>query len=179
MNPTHPNDPPRPADRAGEPPPGASKGASGGASTACRRVQGRLAELLDGGLDALESARDQGHLEACAACGAEREVWRELLAGVQGASRAPAAEVSWALEGLEPRLGAALAVGRRRRFRLLAGRGLVAVGTAAAAVLGLLALEAGGWGLEEVAAPTRTAELLPQVEFGLPDWADLFEPEVR
>lgn len=42
---------------------------------ACGRVQGRLAELVDGGLTPLEEARDRGHLEACAACASAADDW--------------------------------------------------------------------------------------------------------
>lgn len=139
----------------------------------CARVQGRLEELLDGGLEPLAAARDAGHIEACAACAAERAAWLRLAAAAREAARPDPAELEQALSGLPARLEAGLASRRppRPRARPL---GLVSLATAAAALCALLALERGG------AAPPADAELfarlaprLAGVERALPDWRRL------
>lgn len=98
---------------------------------ACARVRERLDVLLDGGLGAVEAARDRGHMEACEPCAAAcagRERWGESLQ----AALAPGAEaLDFAREGLAARLGQAPAP-RRGGLTLLRGR---AVRRAAAAAL--------------------------------------------
>ncbi len=101
----------------------------------CSRVQARLERLLDGELSRVEAARDEGHLEACAACRAEREREEHLLALL----REPAEDLTFALEGLDSRLDQARAP--RRAFVLLRGLGVQAALTAAAGLLALFLLE--------------------------------------
>lgn len=43
--------------------------------TACKRLQERLAELVDGGLEPLEEAHARGHLEACQNCASAYAEW--------------------------------------------------------------------------------------------------------
>ena len=81
-------------------------------SIPCERVQGRLEELLDGGLDPLAAARDEGHLEACAACARELRAWTALLDAARAAGRPDPEELAFALAGLDERLAVA---GRPRR----------------------------------------------------------------
>ena len=78
-------------------------------NAACARVRGRLDELDDGALTALEAARDEGHLEACAACAAERERRRaEAERWLAALSPAPQA-FERATAGLAARLATARA----------------------------------------------------------------------
>lgn len=111
---------------------------------ACRRVQGRLEELLDGALPPLEAARDEGHLEVCAACGAERALLEGVCGLVAEAGRPAADELERARAGLSGALAAAAAARARpgrRALRLTRGRGVQAALTAAAGLLALLAIE--------------------------------------
>jgi anti-sigma factor RsiW len=101
---------------------------------ACARVRGRLERLLDGGLAALEEARDLGHLEACGACRAERERWEAMLDDL----RATAAGLDFAVAGLDERLAAARA--RRAAPRFLRDARLPAAALSAACLLALLLL---------------------------------------
>jgi predicted anti-sigma-YlaC factor YlaD len=104
-------------------------------TAACERVLGRLERLLDGELASLEAARDEGHLEACGACRAERDRQARVL----DLLREPRTDLEFALEGL----GARLADARppRRALRLLRGSVPQAVLTAAAGLLALVAIE--------------------------------------
>ena len=72
-------------------------------SSACDRVRERLAELWDGRLAPVDTARDQGHLEACAECRSEWEQLNELLGAVAEIS-APEAELDFASVGLAAKL---------------------------------------------------------------------------
>jgi hypothetical protein len=123
----------------------------------CARVRGRLERALDGGLAPLEAARDAGHLEVCAECARERDTWQLLFGRVRAELRAgdaPAAELTWAAEGLAARVAAARgprARGRRRTAAAWLG--------AAAALLGLLAAGRAGLFAEELEAFSRAGEL--------------------
>lgn len=73
---------------------------------ACARVRARLLELALGELDPVESARDEGHLEACGACRRVRDTeipWWEAARTAHSVD-----EATWraALEGLDERLAA-------------------------------------------------------------------------
>lgn len=138
----------------------------------CARVQGRMEELLDGGLDPLAAARDEGHLEACGGCARERAAWLSLLDAARAAGRPDPAELASALKGLEARLASA---GRPRKPRARRLQ-LVSLATAAAALCALLALEQGG------VTPHVDADLLGSlpVRFerpapALPDWTSLIQ----
>lgn len=100
----------------------------------CERVRARLELLVDGALAPLAAARDEGHLEACAACRGEKESVERLVALL----RAPEPGLDAALAGLAERLSAAPTARRRRRPRPAAAalQGLLA----AAACLAALAL---------------------------------------
>jgi anti-sigma factor RsiW len=113
---------------------------AGGSGAGCARVRARLEELLDGGLDPLAAARDEGHLEACAACAAERAAWLRLWAAAREAARPDPAELDFALRDLPARLAERPVPRRppRRRVELLP------LATAAAARCALLALRQGG-----------------------------------
>lgn len=126
----------------------------------CARVRARLPEQLDGALVPLEEARDQGHLEACAACAREAQAYARTLAGVRtlarGGQRELAAVHAAILAGLEPR---PRREPREWRFAL-----------AAAAALVLFTL--GSWfGLPRTPRPEDLSHL--DVLSDLPDWAGL------
>ena len=132
-------------------------------TAACARVVERLDALLDGALAPLEAARDEGHLEACAACACERErAGRVRAAGA--AALAPEAELARARAGLAARIGAARAPRRRPALVLLSGGfGRAALGAAAAlaAFVGVAALGVGEDGLAaSVEAARRIAPAL-------------------
>ncbi len=55
---------------------------------ACRRVEARLAGLVDGALAPLDAARDRGHLEACAPCRRALAHHEHLLVSIRAAARA-------------------------------------------------------------------------------------------
>ncbi len=74
------------------------------AAPGCARVCQRLIELLDGGLPAGEAARDEGHLEACAACEVERARLEAWLSGLRAAVLPSPSELLSASAGLEARL---------------------------------------------------------------------------
>ncbi len=143
----------------------------------CERVRGRLDRLLDGGLTELEAALDRGHLEACAGCRRERERWRDVHAAVRDAAAVDAVErspeLAFALEGLDARLDAAAAGARRRRFRRVAGGALASFGTAAAALVLLVGLVAGGLAPSTAVDPIEA--LVPDVEIRFPDWTGLLD----
>ena len=103
-------------------------------SAACGRVRGRLEQLLEGELPSNDEARDQGHLEACADCGAERDHWVSLL----DAMRSEADGLDFALEGLDARLSAARKP--RPMLRLLREGWLPAAAVAAAGFGGMMLL---------------------------------------
>jgi anti-sigma factor RsiW len=106
---------------------------------ACARVRGRLDELDDGALAALEAARDEGHLEACAACAAERER-RRAEAERWRAALSPAPQ-AWehATAGLAARLATARSPSLPRAPRAWKAA-LRAASLAAACVLALVGL---------------------------------------
>jgi anti-sigma factor RsiW len=66
----------------------------------CLRVSARLPERCDGALSALEAARDEGHVESCAACAAQEAAWRADLSRLAE----PLEDWRAALIGLELRL---------------------------------------------------------------------------
>jgi len=145
---------------------------------ACRRVHERLDELLDGGLDPLDSARDAGHLEACARCAAERERLLAALTSWRARLLPSGSELARATEGLAARLARASEASPRRaapaRTAGWAARPARAAAIAASALLALLALQrAGAWLPVEVlfgSGPRATSyEFFPR-----PSWpADL------
>ena len=67
---------------------------------ACGRVRGRLTRLRDDDLTPLESARDQGHLEACAGCRAEAAALDALLWDIRSLARPAPADWAFATHGL-------------------------------------------------------------------------------
>jgi len=116
--------------------PRAHEGPEGRPPAACARVRGRLLELLDDALDALAAARDEGHLEACPSCAAERVRWERVLAAAAGTRPS---DLAYAVEGLDRRLAAARSPQRVTRLELVrrAARGLAAAAAVAALFLGL------------------------------------------
>ena len=129
-------------------------------SAACERVRGRLDELLDGSLPPLEAARDEGHLEVCAACAAEREAKARVVDELRALLGAPPSD-AWRNEGLAARLAAAQAPTPAWHERVLGPVGDRAGGpvlAAAAAVLALVAIGASG------AADELTAEVHQQLD---------------
>ena len=142
-------------------------------SAPCQRVQGRLEELLDGGLDPLAAARDEGHLEACAACARELRAWTALLDAARAAGRPDPAELSYALAGLDATLASAGGPRREPAGRRLE---LVPLATAAAALCGLLAL--GFCGVASPADVDLFAGLSARLERpapALPRWTSLLD----
>lgn len=129
-------------------------------SSACQRVRGRLDELLDGSLPPLEAARDEGHLEVCAECAAEREHRAALFAELReviGSSP----DGAWRNAGLAARLAAAEPPSMPWHERLLGPVGDRSGGpvlAAAAAVLALVAIGASG------AADELTADVREQLD---------------
>ncbi|MAB81467.1 MAG: hypothetical protein CMJ89_19170 [Planctomycetes bacterium] len=135
----------------------------------CERVRGRLEELLDGGLDPLEEARDQGHLEACCDCRRERESWESFLglvrrAEVPGASAA--GEVGRMQRRLDEGLDRRFALEDRARRRVFWS----SVATAAAALLVLVGVLWWAEGSRELSG----ARELSRLEISLPPWGELF-----
>jgi anti-sigma factor RsiW len=100
---------------------------------ACGRVLGRLDELLDGALPALERARDEGHLEACADCWAVCSERSDRQAQLRWALAPTDGELERATAGLEQRLAVARAPATQPQRR---------VGVLGAAALALTALVA-------------------------------------
>ncbi len=103
----------------------------------CERVQGRLEELLDGGLTPLEAARDEGHLEVCSACTREAASWHALLSVARRAGRAADAEVAQALLGMRMP-GPELTAPSRGSLRALLAAAVPLLASAAALVALLL-----------------------------------------
>lgn len=140
---------------------------------ACARVQGRLERLLDGGLDPVETARDRGHLEACAGCRAEEERWAGFL-GLVAEAVAPARtgpladELARVARELEARLAVRIEAEERERRRLQRTT-LVA---AAAALLVLVGLQSLGVWSDVPSLPS--GEFLTRVDLALPAWSELF-----
>jgi hypothetical protein len=136
----------------------------------CARVRERLAELLDDDLDPLAAARDAGHLEACAACCAERDELARLLRLASELEEPPAAELALARVQLSRQLSLAAAP---RRAHPLALRLVQASAAAAAAVLALAALELGARHASSWRAPSRSLPDPRPPELGAPArWAD-------
>ncbi len=103
---------------------------------ACERVRSRLDALIDGGLPALDEARDRGHLEACGACRVRFQRAANWIESVRVAGRLDADELAFANIGLAERIRAARAprsIGVRRAW--------FGAAVAAAAVLAMLAFE--------------------------------------
>lgn len=130
---------------------------------ACERVRGRLERLLDGGLPAIETARDRGHLEACAACRDERADWSAFLGRVRVAQRPDAQEVRGARGGVRAILAASADAGRAARRR----RRAVWTATAAAVLAVALVLDLGGGGLQSVGR-ARLSSLVRPPSWGTP-----------
>ncbi len=107
---------------------------------ACERVRGRLEELLRNELDALSCARDEGHLEGCRECAGEYRELERVLGLVRDYARVDALELAHARQGLEARLATL-----ERPVRQISWLRQAApiLGTAAAAVVALAALEFG------------------------------------
>jgi len=154
---------------------------------ACERVQARLCVLLDGELAPLEAARDEGHLEACASCAAERAAWERTLGSARAVEAARADDgLAAALLGLDERLARVpvrrtegvpdpgpvpSATAPRPRALLL-----WPLAAAAAAVVALVALEHGG--VDPLGRTDRLAEAVtPRFELRLPTWNGLFDGE--
>lgn len=143
----------------------------------CERVISRLDALSDGSLPPLEQARDEGHVEACASCAARLEQQRTWLRDLRDHLAPSAAELDFAMHGLEERLSHA----RRPRRALVAARWR-AVAAVAAAGVALVAFQSFGWiegGVgESLNAFARLDELrLPAVEW--PRISDALPPEAR
>jgi anti-sigma factor RsiW len=99
-------------------------------------VRSRLDALIDGGLDALDEARDRGHLEACCDCRARLERASSWLESMRDAGAASATDLAFANSGLAERLS------RLRAPRPSgAGRAWFGASVAAAAVLAMAAFE--------------------------------------
>jgi anti-sigma factor RsiW len=108
-------------------------------TTACERVQGRLAELVDGGLTPLEEARDCGHLEACADCASAYADWSAFHAEL--ASALPQAELPADLvPGLATRLEAVRIERPRETERARVWTSLFAAAASLVALFGFEAL---------------------------------------
>lgn len=122
-------------------------------STGCERVGARLDHLLDGELDAVEAARDRGHLEACVSCGRLVEIRRAELDALRRAMAPPAEEVAEVVNATLERLP----TGNRRRLRRLRARPtLLSFATAAAAVLLLMLIDTFAMGSDALSISTRT-----------------------
>lgn len=137
-------------------------------SPACMRVRGRLERLMDGGLEPLATARDEGHIEACAGCAAEREQWEGFLGLLRRAER-PAGTLGGELQAVErgvvERLEERVADEVRARRRAL--RGSLAVAAAAlVCALGLFALA-------ETTPGLPRSDEITRLELGLPQWGEL------
>jgi anti-sigma factor RsiW len=137
---------------------------------ACARVREQLDELLERDLTPLEAARDRGHLEACAACAAERDR-REGERALLSAALAPdGAVLAQARQGLEARLSQVRP--RRSALRLVTSRAATWAGLAAAGLLAVLALEGSGLtdlgALELLGGAERAARdaAVPAPDFG-------------
>lgn len=141
----------------------------------CARVRARVDERLDGGLDALEAARDEGHLEACGGCCAQAEEQQRALEGLRELLLPGAAALAGAAQGLDARLRAA----RAPAGRVLEGpwqRPLRAAAVAASALLMLGLMERlGGFDVagEVLGARRAAAAALPDASW--PADLDLFE----
>ncbi|MCZ6598784.1 MAG: zf-HC2 domain-containing protein [Planctomycetota bacterium] len=142
---------------------------------ACERVQTRLEQYIDGGLDPVEEARDRGHLEACASCRRERDRWLELHAAVRESTAASEDEIDFATRGLDERLMDVAAGARRSRFRRIAENVLTPVATVAAAVVGMLALQFGGIRMDLVVRVPEPDQLFSELELGVPDWSGILD----
>ena len=135
------------------------------ASDACERVRGRLDRLLDRELSPIEEARDQGHLESCAACAEERE----RSAAFFEALGAEAAGLDFALEGLQARLAAT--PGNRLRLRLLRQNWMPAAAVAAAGLLTLAMLRGTDYADQGLlAARNVPGKELREAFSARPDW---------
>jgi anti-sigma factor RsiW len=136
----------------------------------CERVQGRLEELLDGGLAPLEAARDEGHLEVCCACAREAASWRALLSVARRAGRPTDAEVAQALLGMRlPRPELSTPPRGSLRAPLAAAFPLLA---SAAALVALLALRTAEVPLPGVGALGELA-LRGPLEVPQVDWSGI------
>ena len=134
---------------------------------ACQRVQDRLERLMDGGLEPLEAARDEGHLEACAACAAERESWEGFLGLLRRAdapSGTAAGEFRVAERGLVERIDERLQ-GEARARRVGLQMSFAAAAAALLCVVGFFALAESTPGLPRAGEITK-------LELQLPPWGD-------
>lgn len=136
----------------------------------CARVRGRLIELLELDLDALAAARDEGHLEACAACRAERDQLASVFRVARALDQPSARELERARAGLSAYLSRAA---NKPRPHPLVRRLLPASAAAAAAVLALAALELGARHAQAWRAPSRSLGDPRTIELSAPaHWAD-------
>jgi len=131
----------------------------------CERVRERLFLYLDDGLSDLEFALDQGHMECCAGCAAERDALLELMGGVQRCMSTSSAQLQAELLALTPRL--AQARPRPTSLRLLSTRATISLITAAAAVLLLMALGFSTSGWSDLGG-SQLVESLGMVDWGMP-----------
>lgn len=99
-----------------------------------RLLRESLGAYVSGHLDALEEAELSDHVDGCAACQAELEQLRPVVAALSAVGRLPDAEEELPLAVLTRRVEAALSEEGRRRRRLRRTRLGVAL-TAAAAVV--------------------------------------------
>jgi len=123
---------------------------------------------MDGGLEPLAAARDEGHLEACGGCAAEREGWEGFLGLLRHAEvpvGAAAGELRAAERGVVERLDERLDDEVRARRRALQGS-LAAAAAALLCVLGFFALAESTPGLPRSDEITR-------LELQLPPWGEL------
>jgi len=132
----------------------------------CARVRDRMPHLVDGTLPALQAARDEGHLEACAGCRGELESLELVLSSIREAYRVPAAE----LAGLELEILGSLPEGPRRRQRV--PQATASWGWAAAAAV----LLACAWKLTQETGLTPVAPELTGLHpllARLPGWTEM------
>lgn len=138
----------------------------------CARVRGRLIELVDQDLDPLTAARDEGHLEACLPCRAERDELARVFQLARALDRPAPRELELARAALAERW----APPATRRPHPLAQRLLQAGAAAAAAVLALAALELGARHARTWRAPSRALAAPPVLELSDPArWADALQ----
>ena len=136
---------------------------------ACQRVRSRLPELVDGGLAPLEEARDQGHLEACAACAAQAEDWRAFHGDLGTALGGPSLVPDGLVEALSGRLDDVQIAEPPRPPVVL--RPLQSVVAAAASLVLLFGLEALGQAMDtggEVRDLLLAPDLGIEAPFGAP-----------
>jgi anti-sigma factor RsiW len=135
-------------------------------SAGCERVQSRLEAVVDTSLPALDQARDEGHLEGCAACCAAAERHRAWLRDLRAHLAPSAPELAFARQGLGERVAGA------HGPRSIVARRLLRVGGAAAAgLLALAAVRELGWfdgGARAALAAVARLDDVPAPHFAWP-----------